>query len=104
MKQSDEKDFEQAIDNHIITGSFILNKKYVLDYIFENIHFLDLRIINGSLTYSLFQKCKFTNVNFESMHLDNCDFKNYTFNNTIFKNCTTEGIVFTKCKSIPKIM
>ncbi len=104
MKQLDEKNFEQALNNHPVTGSFILNKKYVLDYTFESLHLLDLKITNGSFTCSLFQKCTFKNVIFESVHLDDCNFRNCTFKNTTFKNCTTEGIEFDNCTDMPKIM
>lgn len=104
MKQTNEKDFEQALDGHSVTGKFILNKKYVLDYIFKDLHFLNLTILNGSFSCSRFQNCIFNNVVFESIHLDDCDFKNCDFINVIFKNCTTENIQFINCNDMPNIM
>jgi len=104
MNRFDEKDFERALTTTLITGTYILNKRYVLDYIFKKLSFNDLKITNGSFTCSLFQDCKFINVIFESVHLDNCEFKGCHFEHVIFKNCTTKDIQFINCKNIPKII
>ncbi|MBD3338912.1 MAG: hypothetical protein GF353_07380 [Candidatus Lokiarchaeota archaeon] len=104
MKQLNEKDFEQALSKTLVTGTYILDKNYVLDYSFKKLHFQNLKIINGSFTCSLFQNCKFTNVIFKSIYLDECDFQNCHFENVIFKNCTTENIQFANCTNTPKIV
>lgn len=104
MKQFDEKDFEQALNSHYITGKYISKKNWVIDCLFEKYTFENLELVKGSFTCSLFQNCKFINVIFESVHLDECNFKNCHFENTIFKNCTAEGIQFINCTNMPKIM
>ncbi len=104
MKELDEKDFEQAISNHHVTGKYTSKRKWVVDDIFENYTFKNLVLIKGSFSCSLFKNCTFINVFFESVHLDECDFKNCNFNNVTFKNCTTEGTEFTNCNNMPQIM
>ncbi len=104
MKQLNEKDFEQALDSTPVTGTYTLNKGYILDYLFKKLSFEDLKVVNGSFTCSFFQNCKFLNVIFESVHLDDCDFKNCQFENVTFKNCTTENIQFINCNNMPNTM
>ena len=104
MKQLNEKDFEQALFNHHITGNYTSKRKWVIDDVFENYTFENLFLVKGSFTCSLFKNCTFANVVFEAVHLDDCDFKNCQFENVTFKNCTTENIQFINCNNMPNTM
>ena len=103
MDDLNERDLEKALMQTLVTGTYTLAKNYVLDYSFKKLHFLNLKIINGSFTCSYFENCKFTNVIFEEVNLEECDFVGCDFENTTFKGCGTRNLQIIKCNSTPLI-
>jgi uncharacterized protein YjbI with pentapeptide repeats len=90
-----------ALGNSTIKGLFTLKEGEVLDSTWKNVVFTDATISGGSLTGSVFEKCTFKNVVFDTVYLDDVDFIQCQFENVSIQNCTHEGMEMRDCIGPP---